>query len=117
MYIGDPAPPGRRRPAAYSGAVPIEIAPAHHELAEASTASASPWLTIVWNDPVNLMSYVTYVFQTYFGYSQTRAETLMRQVHEDGKAVVSHGNREKVEVDVQAMHGYGLWATMQRGDE
>ncbi len=117
MYIGAPAPPGRRCPAAYSGVVPIEIAPAHQELAEASTGSASPWLTIVWNDPVNLMSYVTYVFQTYFGYSRARAETLMRQVHEEGKSVVSHGNREKVEVDVQAMHGYGLWATMQRGDE
>jgi ATP-dependent Clp protease adaptor protein ClpS len=107
----------RPRAAAYSGDVATEIAPAEQELAEVSTTPATPWLTIVWNDPVNLMSYVTYVFQTYFGYSQARAERLMRQVHEEGKAVVSHGNREKVEVDVQAMHGFGLWATMQRGDD
>ena len=117
MYIGGSGPPDGRGAAAYSGVVPIEIAPAHHELAEASTASASPWLTVVWNDPVNLMSYVTYVFQTYFGYSRSRAETLMRQVHEEGKSVVSHGNREKVEVDVQAMHSYGLWATLQRSGD
>ena len=71
------------------------------------------WVTIVWNDPVNLMSYVTYVFRSYFGYPTARAEMLMRQVHEDGRAVVSRGGREQMEVDVQAMHGFGLWATVQ----
>jgi len=80
------------------------------------TGTAEPWVTIVWNDPVNLMSYVTYVFRTYFGYPQHVAERLMLQVHHEGKAVVSTGNREKMEVDVQAMHSYGLWATMQRSD-
>ena len=72
-----------------------------------------PWVTIVWNDPVNLMSYVTYVFRSYFGYSAERAETLMRQVHEDGRATVARGAREQMEAHVQAMHGFGLWATVQ----
>jgi ATP-dependent Clp protease adaptor protein ClpS len=77
---------------------------------------ALPWMTIVWNDPVNLMSYVTYVFREYFGYPKEKAEKLMLQVHREGKAVVSHGGREEMERDVQAMHGYGLWATLQRSD-
>ena len=75
---------------------------------------AAPWVTIVWNDPVNLMSYVTYVFESYFGYPTPKAEKLMLQVHHDGRAVVSSGPRERMEVDVQAMHRYGLWATMQQ---
>ncbi|GAA3444749.1 ATP-dependent Clp protease adapter ClpS [Planomonospora venezuelensis] len=73
-----------------------------------------PWLTIVWNDPVNLMSYVTYVFQTVFGYSKEKAEKLMLDVHRKGKAVVSSGTREEMERDVQIMHSYGLWATVQK---
>ena len=73
-------------------------------------------MTIVWNDPVNLMSYVTYVFQKYFGYAKKKAEKLMMEVHEDGKSVVSTGTREEMERDVQAMHEYGLWATMERAD-
>ena len=73
---------------------------------------ARPWRTIVWNDPVNLMSYVTYVFRTYFGYSEERARQLMLQVHHDGHAVVAEGSRETMEVHVQAMHSYGLWATL-----
>jgi ATP-dependent Clp protease adaptor protein ClpS len=75
-----------------------------------------PWITIVWNDPVNLMSYVTYVFKKYFGYPEPKAEKLMMQVHKEGKAVVSSGGREEMERDVQAMHGYGLWATMEKTD-
>jgi len=67
----------------------------------------------VWNDPVNLMSYVTYVFQTYFGYPRSKAEKLMMDVHQRGKAAVSTGTREEMERDVSAMHGYGLWATLQ----
>ncbi|BDZ40856.1 ATP-dependent Clp protease adapter protein ClpS [Paraoerskovia sediminicola] len=77
-------------------------------------ATADAWQTVVWNDPVNLMSYVTYVFRSYFGYDEAHARRLMLQVHEEGRSVVSRGSREKVEVDVQAMHGFGLWATMQR---
>jgi ATP-dependent Clp protease adaptor protein ClpS len=76
-----------------------------------------PWITIVWNDPVNLMSYVTYVFKQYFGYPEPKAEKLMMQVHKEGKAVVSSGGREEMERDVQAMHGYGLWATMEKSGE
>ena len=78
---------------------------------------ATPWVTIVWNDPVNLMSYVTYVFQTYFGYPRKKAEKLMLEVHRDGRSVVSTGSREEMERDVQAMHEYGLWATMQKADQ
>ncbi|MFG2073610.1 ATP-dependent Clp protease adapter ClpS [Nonomuraea maritima] len=72
-----------------------------------------PWVTIVWNDPVNLMSYVTYVFQTVFGYEREKAEKLMLDVHRKGKAVVSSGTREEMERDVQILHSYGLWATLQ----
>ncbi|SDQ95879.1 ATP-dependent Clp protease adapter ClpS [Thermostaphylospora chromogena] len=73
-----------------------------------------PWLTIVWNDPVNLMSYVTYVFQKVFGYSRQKAEKLMLDVHHKGKAVVASGTREEMERDVQILHSYGLWATVQQ---
>ena len=79
-------------------------------------ATDKPWVTIVWNDPVNLMSYVTYVFQTYFGYSKEKATKLMLDVHQVGKAVVSNGTREEMERDVEAMHSYGLWATMQHDE-
>ena len=73
-----------------------------------------PWVTIVWNDPINLMSYVTYVFQSYFGYSKKKSEKLMMDVHKKGKAIVSSGSREEMERDVEALHGYGLWATLQK---
>ena len=75
-----------------------------------------PWVTVVWNDPVNLMSYVAYVFRNYFGYSEQKATKLMLAVHNEGKAVVSSGRREQMERHVQAMHEYGLWATLQRAD-
>ncbi len=77
---------------------------------------ARPWVTIVWNDPVNLMSYVTFVFCKYFGYPKSKAEKLMMEVHTEGRSVVSTGSREEMERDVEAMHGYGLWATMQKAD-
>ena len=72
-----------------------------------------PWITIVWNDPINLMSYVTHVFMTMFGYPKAKAEKLMLDVHRRGKAVVSSGTRERMELDVTTLHGYGLWATLQ----
>ena len=75
---------------------------------------ATPWVTIVWNDPVNLMSYVTYVFQKIFGYDKQKATALMMDVHQKGRATVSSGSREKVEGDVAKLHAAGLWATMQR---
>jgi ATP-dependent Clp protease adaptor protein ClpS len=75
-----------------------------------------PWVTIVWNDPVNLMSYVTYVFQTYFGYSKEKATELMLDVHRKGRAAVSNGTREEMERDTAAMHEYGLWATFQKDE-
>ncbi len=72
-----------------------------------------PWVVIVWNDPINLMSYVTYVFQKLFGYTREKATRLMLDVHHRGKAVVSSGPREKAELDVFRLHEHGLWATMQ----
>ena len=74
----------------------------------------NPWVTIVWNDPVNLMSYVVFVLQKLFGYDREKATRLMLDVHHKGKAVVSSGPREKAEFDVYRLHGHGLWATMQK---
>jgi ATP-dependent Clp protease adaptor protein ClpS len=73
-----------------------------------------PWLVIVWNDPINLMSYVTYVFQKLFGYSFAKAERLMLEVHQRGRAVVASGPRERAELDVARLHRHGLWATMEQ---
>jgi ATP-dependent Clp protease adaptor protein ClpS len=105
-----------RRPPAHA-AVPTvastSTVPAQDLGVEEATEATDAWCTVVWNDPVNLMTYVTYVFRSYFGHPAERAEQLMLQVHHEGRAVVSHGNREQMEVDVQAMHGFGLWATMQ----
>jgi ATP-dependent Clp protease adaptor protein ClpS len=73
-----------------------------------------PWVVVVWNDPINLMSYVTLVLQRLFGYSRSKATRLMLQVHNEGKAAVSTGTREKAELDVSRLHAHGLWATMQQ---
>ena len=81
---------------------------------EVATGENLPWMCIVWDDPVNLMSYVTYVFQTVLGYDRKRANELMMQVHTEGKAVVSSGEKDKVETDVKKLHTAGLWATMQQ---
>ncbi len=74
----------------------------------------SPWVVIVWDDPINLMSYVAFVFRKLFGYSKEEAERLMLQVHHEGKAVVSSGSRDEAERDVFRLHEHGLWATMQQ---
>lgn len=97
----------------------VRLAAAMPEAAEevvpqSLTVVDTPWVTIVWNDPVNLMSYVTSVFQRYFGYSESVATTLMLDVHRKGRATVSNGTREAMERDVQAMHEYGLWATLSK---
>ena len=80
------------------------------------TEADRPWVVIVWNDPINLMSYVTWVFQKLFGYPRTKAEKLMMDVHNLGKAVVSSGAREKAELDCYRLHAHGLWATMSKSD-
>ena len=95
-----------------SAASPVEVEPT--TTPDEITFLARPWVTIVWNDPVNLMSYVSFVFQKYFGYDKAKAEQLMLEVHNDGKSAVSTGTREEMERDVQAMHEYGLWATMEK---
>ena len=73
-----------------------------------------PWLVIVWNDPINLMSYVTFVLQKLFGYSRAKAEKIMLDVHHKGRAIVSSGSQEKAELDVSRLHEHGLWATMEQ---
>ncbi len=78
-----------------------------------STEVDRPWKVLVWNDPINTMTYVRFVFQKLFGYSKDRAHALMLDVHLKGKAVVSHGAREKAEMDVFRLHEHGLWATME----
>ena len=90
------------------------VAPAEVEqpVTGQDAALDAPWVTVVWNDPVNLMTYVTYVFQKVFGYPKAKAEKLMLDVHHRGKAVVSSGTREAMERDAETLHGYGLWATV-----
>jgi ATP-dependent Clp protease adaptor protein ClpS len=92
------------------------MAPAEAErsVADERTEVDPPWIVIVWNDPINLMSYVTWVFQKLFGYSREKAEKLMMDVHTKGKAVVANGSRDKCESDVARLHAHGLWATMQK---
>jgi ATP-dependent Clp protease adaptor protein ClpS len=90
---------------------PVEVRdPDIEEVLETET----PWIVLVWNDPINLMSYVTFVFQKLFGYSKEKATSLMMDVHEKGRAVVANGTREKCELDVFRLHEHGLWATMQQ---
>jgi ATP-dependent Clp protease adaptor protein ClpS len=94
----------------------VSVAPAEVDLPRSDdrTTPDKPWVTIVWNDPINLMSYVTYVFQQVFGYPKKKAEKLMLDVHHRGKAVVASGAREAMEHNVEILHGYGLWATVHQ---
>ncbi len=94
---------------------PLETDPSTAEWTELeeSLSTEKPWLVIVWNDPINLMSFVTFVFQKLFGYSKEKATKLMLDVHHKGRAVVSSGTRERAELDVYRLHEYGLWATME----
>jgi ATP-dependent Clp protease adaptor protein ClpS len=94
----------------------VSVAPAEVDLprSDERTTPDKPWVTIVWNDPINLMSYVTYVFQQVFGYPKKKAEKLMLDVHHKGKAVVASGAREAMEHNVEILHGYGLWATVHQ---
>lgn len=91
--------------------------PRLEEETDLSAAPMEPWQVVVWNDPVNLMSYVVRVFRTYFGYSADRATALMLAVHHEGHAVVATGPRETMEVHAQAMHDYGLWATVRKAPQ
>jgi len=91
---------------------PQREAAADQQAAERAEADR-PWVTVVWNDPVNLMSYVTHVFMQVFGYPKDKATKLMLDVHHKGRAVVSSGPRERMEGDTATLHGYGLWATVQ----
>jgi ATP-dependent Clp protease adaptor protein ClpS len=96
--------------------VATQSAPAEVEVpaGDEDTLTDKPWLVIVWNDPINLMSYVTFVFQKLFGYSRDKATKLMLDVHHKGRAVVSSGARERAELDVYRLHEHGLWATMEQ---
>ncbi len=98
------------------GTAPVETAPVEIVRPEGDTSTIEdrPWLVIVWNDPINLMSFVTFVFQKLFGYSKEKATRLMLDVHQKGRAVVSSGTKERAELDVFRLHEHGLWATMER---
>ncbi|HVB05969.1 MAG TPA: ATP-dependent Clp protease adapter ClpS [Acidimicrobiales bacterium] len=93
---------------------PLEVAPVVGAQDAEDQAPDRPWLVIVWNDPINLMTYVTFVFQKLFGYSLEKATKLMLDVHRKGRAVVSSGTRERAEADVTRLHEHGLWATMEQ---
>lgn len=108
-------PVARRRERSRPAHAPGTTLTPEREVAEQRAGTEGPFRTVVWNDPVNLMSYVVYVFRHYFGHSAAHAEHLMQLVHREGRATVSHGSREKVEADVRAMHGYGLRATIESG--
>ena len=95
----------------------VKTADKVEEEIQAIFSSDTPWVTIVWDDPVNLQTYVTYVFMELFNYPKARATELMLQVHHEGKAIVSTGSREEMEHDVARLHEYGLWATLQRGNQ
>ena len=99
-------------------AAALSLAPVEQEVTSTDEVVSPdlPWVTIVWNDPVNLMTYVTWVFETYFGYQRPKAEKLMMDVHVKGRAAVAHGDREEMERHVEALQGFGLWATMQQDD-
>ncbi len=95
------------------GVVPLAtVAPEDISEVDETAEDDRPWVTIVWNDPVNLMSYVTYVFQKLFGFSRDKAKALMLDVHHKGRATVSSGTREEMERDATRLHAYGLWATI-----
>ena len=110
-----PRPAGVERGDRYDGRVPTTLEPV--EVAEPdlddAPASDRPWIVLVWNDPINLMSYVTHVFQKLFGYSLEKATELMLDVHEKGRAVVASGTREEAEMHVFRLHEHSLWATME----
>lgn len=108
-----PTPSATTAPAVPRGTAPVTTPTRDPEIDE-TVRPDRPWKVIVWDDPVNLMSYVTYVFQKLFGYSREKAHRLMMQVHTEGSAVVSSGTREKAELDVFRLHEHGLWATMER---
>jgi len=105
-------------PTGQNGTMPPTTAPVEVERPDSDTDESidRPWIVLVWNDPINLMSYVTLVFQKLFGYSLEKATALMLDVHHKGRAVVSSGAREKAEIDVFRLHEHGLWATMQKDD-
>lgn len=104
-------PQNRRRSSIRAAVLPQQVE--RPEVAEESVIE-KPWVTIVWNDPINLMSYVAFVFQKLFGYSREKAHQLMLDVHHKGRAVVSSGSREQMEHDVTRLHAHGLWATLQQ---
>ncbi len=113
--------PGPTGPSVGAGRPPVGVVPPEtvplgdlDTVFDEEVTTDKPWMVIVWNDPINLMSYVTYVLQKLFGYSKDKATALMLDVHHKGRAVVSSGTRERAELDVYRLHEHGLWATMEQ---
>jgi ATP-dependent Clp protease adaptor protein ClpS len=104
------------RPLSPGAVVPPETAPVGdiETILDQDTTSDRPWLVIVWNDPINLMEFVTFVLQKLFGYSKEKATAMMLDIHHKGRAVVSSGTQERAELDVYRLHEHGLWATMEQ---
>lgn len=105
-----------RIPAVLMSSAPAE-SPVLEREEQAVTAMNVPWNVVVWDDPVNLMSYVVYVFRAHFGYSDAKARTLMLEVHNRGRSIVFTGTLEEAETHVSSLHGYGLWATYEKAGE
>jgi len=105
--VGSTLPPG----SATASITEVETRPI--EEVDSSVEEDRPWVVIVWNDPINLMSYVTFVLQKLFGYSLEKATELMLEVHNEGRSAVANGSREQAEMHVFRLHEHGLWATME----
>lgn len=114
VHVGPDGRVGWEPGSAVRLSAPVEPASSVEERPDELVGVDTPWQTIVWNDPVNLMSYVTWVFQKLFGFDKEKATALMLDVHHKGRATVTSGSRDKVEGDVAKLHAAGLWATMQR---
>lgn len=110
-----PVVAGRRRGTG-AARVTVSAQPAVRERAMLSeqVRLEERWCTVVHDDPVNTMTYVTWVFMRHFGMSRAVARRRMLEVHHLGRSVVSRGAWERMEADVAAMHGYGLRATLER---
>lgn len=98
---------------------PPKVRPAIERHAETDSASQLEpgYLVICWDDPVNLMDYVTHVFQVVFGWERKKAEKHMLEVHNQGKSVLARESLEKAEFYVHQLQKYTLQATLERDEQ
>ena len=91
-------------------------APAHDPKTRTYEKTDKPWQVVVLDDPVNLMEYVSRVLIRIFGFSREKADKLMMAVHQQGKAIVWSGGREKGEMYVNQLHSAQLHATLEKAE-